>query len=224
MTLHAVLSSLLLFALADTLSAPSPPTESSVVITTGTPHTLSVSGLGGGDAVTKQPAGGALLLGVRLDERRDRPCELRFYWWRNNNDNRPQGIFETELDICDGHANSANGFAAVGVPEWRSRTEPGDFTMGSGTFVAAHGLRVCLNRGGDRVKGIRLFGSTINQDNSGDVRRDPALKREFERVNCNEWKPARRCDAGEVIVGVVVHHDGDEIHGLAPKCAAVEVN
>ncbi|MEO0559440.1 MAG: hypothetical protein AAF170_14790, partial [Bacteroidota bacterium] len=90
-------------------------------------------------------------------------------------------------------------------------------------FRAAHGLRACLNGRGTRIKGVRLFGSTINQDDDGDVRRDPALKRDFERPNCNTWKTKRTCSAGEVIVGLDIHHDASSIKGLAPKCASVTV-
>lgn len=202
-----------------------------LVVETGTPHTLSVSGLAGNTVTTRMPGNDAILWGLHLDEKGDVPCDLELFWWRQNTrSDLTQGLFKTRFRTC-GDATSSNGWAAIGHTEsmiWLDSDgvptgDPHEVDGAPDTFLAAHGLRACLNRRGDRIKGVRLFGSTVNQDGEGEARRDPALQSEFERTNCNEWKPMRRCPVGEVMVGVDIHTTGDEIHGLAPKCASVEV-
>ena len=224
MFLASLLSLLLALSPSDTLDTP----LQTLTITTGSAETLNVSGVAGGTAVTKMPGANAILWGVHLDESGDKPCDLEMYWWRYDEGTRRQGLFGTSFRLC-GDQNSGNGFVGVGysnsyVVMGANNAPTGNpHVLAPSVYLAAHGLRVCLNRRGDRIKGIRLLGSTVNQDGAGEVRRDFGLMRDFERTNCNEWKTIRKCDTGEAIVGLDVHHSDGEIHGLAPKCAAVTV-
>jgi hypothetical protein len=206
------------------------PAPSTLIIETGSASTLGVSGVATDDVTTRMPGNNAILWGLHLDEKSDAPCDLDLFWWRKDTSTRTQGLYKTRFQLC-GERNSSNGFVGVGWPPGAplvtdsNGIPTGDphRVAGSSTYLAAHGLRACLNRRGDRVKGVRLFGSTVNQDGAGEARRDVGLKRDFERTNCNEWKVARRCPEGEVMVGVDIHHTDTEIHGLAPKCASVTV-
>ena len=224
MVLLPLLSALLALSPADTSSTPA----RTLSITTGTAHTLSVSGVAGGSVDTRMPGGNAILWGLHLDEASDKPCDLELFWWRQDTSSRTQGLFKTTFRLC-GDQTSSDGFVGVGYSNdyivWGMNGIPtgNPHVLSPSVFLAAHGLRACLNRRGDRVKGVRLFGSTVNQDDAGEARRDPGLKRDFERTNCTTWKTIRKCDEGDVMVGVDIHHSGGEIHGLAPKCASVTV-
>ncbi|GAB5534518.1 MAG: hypothetical protein Rubg2KO_07670 [Rubricoccaceae bacterium] len=203
---------------SDTLGV-SPSPARAVKVTTGSAHTLSVSGTSG-TVTTRMPGNDAILLGMDIDESGDAPCEVELYWWRENGDSAPQGIFETTFTLC-GTPFNASGLVAVGHDSGSLQYRY--FSAPEYVYYAAHGVRTCHNRAGTRVKGVRLFGSTINQDNDREVRRDPALKRDFERTNCNTWQTVRKCPAGEVVVGIDIHTSGTSITGLAPKCATVSV-
>ena len=197
--------------------------QTTTQVFTGDPHSLGVSGEVGGQTATRMPGDDAILWGVDLDEQGDKPCDLTLHWWRENGSpSVRQGWFTTHFSVC-GTRYETGGTAAVGhdgdinVPIAEGSASP---TLGD-AWVAAHGLRTCLNRRDDRIKGIRVFGSTLDQDGAQEVRRAPSLKRDFERANCHEWQATRKCPAGEVLVGVDIHHSGGAIHGLTPKCAAV---
>ena len=205
------------FAASDMLDAPPP--ARAVKVTTGTPHTLSVSGASG-TVASRMPGNDAILLGFDIDESGDAPCQVDLYWWRENGDSSPQGNITTTFTLC-GTQHQASGLAVVA--NTGTALNYRYYDNSEYAYYAAHGIRTCLNNAGTRVKGVRLFGSTINQDDDREVRRDPALKRDFERPNCNTWQTVRKCPAREVMVGIDIHHDGSSISGLAPKCAAVTV-
>jgi hypothetical protein len=197
-------------------------------ITTGTARTLSISGTTGGQITSRMPGTNAIFWGLHLDESADAPCDLDLFWWRADGGALTQGLFKTTFRLC-GVQSSSDGFVGVGwhggalVTDSNGVPTGSPHHLGGSAYLGAHGLRACLNRGGDRVKGVRLFGSTINQDNAREVRRDPALLRDFERTNCNEWKATQMCNSGEVVVGLDIHHTDHEIRGFAPKCASVTV-
>jgi len=219
-----LLSALLALSPADTLETPA----RTLSITTGTAHTMNVSGVAGGTVGTRMPGNNAILWGLHLDESGDKPCDLELFWWRQDTSSHTQGLFKTTFRLC-GDKTSSDGFVGVGYSNsyivWGSNGVPtgNPHVLAPSVFLAAHGVRACLNSRGDRIKGVRLLGSTVNQDGAGEVRRDFGLMRDFERTNCNEWKTIRKCDTGEAIVGLDIHHSDGEIHGLAPKCAAVTV-
>ena len=223
-TLSLLVAALLLAAAPPVVSAQTNYTK----VETGPSHTLGISGANGASITTRQPGNDAVLLYLSLDEQGDAPCDLVLGWWRHD-EHDPDGFFTTEFQPC-GEQSSGNGYVAVGgvrgsLGYGGATFPPPYFEMntqeGFPIFYAAHGIRACLNSAGTRVKGIRLFGSAVNQDGAGGVQREPAFKRDFERPNCNTWKLARRCPEGEVIVGLDIHHTGDNITGFAPKCAEV---
>ncbi|GAB5534517.1 MAG: hypothetical protein Rubg2KO_07660 [Rubricoccaceae bacterium] len=228
MVLLPILSALLALSPAapapDSLETPA----RTLSITTGTVETLNVTGVAGGSSDTRMPGGNAILWGLHLDEASDKPCDLELFWWRQDTSSRTQGLFKTTFRLC-GDKTSSDGFVGVGYSNsyivWDSNGVPtgNPHVLAPSVFLAAHGVRACLNRRGDRIKGVRLLGSTVNQDDAGEARRDFGLMRDFERTNCNTWKTIRKCDVGDVVVGVDIHHSDGEIHGLAPKCAPVTV-
>ncbi|PAP77244.1 hypothetical protein [Rubrivirga marina] len=208
-----------------------------------------ISGAGGPDQIDKEPGNGAMLYLVGGAEEADAPCAFLFGWARwNDPRNGRQQYFETTTDRCDdkgpwwssgwtgdiyeskyfsreeGHPDpfEPSGDDArhvAGVPAREFDVAPTD----PQPIRAAHAVQACLNRAGDRLKGLRIWGAHVGRAEPGSVEPDGALFGEFERPNCHEWAAKRSCPEGEVAIGVTVHGDEGrefEASGVSLTCAA----
>lgn len=79
---------------------------------------------------------------------------------------------------------------------------------GAHTYVS--GVRVCMNRDDDRVKGFDLKGRVVAADGRVTAASDT---RKAERTNCHHWKRWVECPAGQVAIGM----RGEFEDGAAPK-------
>ncbi|MEM7786748.1 MAG: hypothetical protein AAF594_03365 [Bacteroidota bacterium] len=109
--------------------------------------------------------------------------------------------------------------------------------LASGEPYALSRLAICQNSGSLRMKGLRVFGVTL--DASGPrvatesimatVQGIESLATEtFERPNCTDWQETRACPNGQVLVGLNVQHgeapgDRRQVMGLSPYCAPIDV-
>lgn len=183
----------------------------------------------------------ALLAFVIGREQGDKPLDLEFgfynaHLWDNEND-RGQTKFGTWQPLY------TRATSLQGLPNWTTTLfevsgtkaeHPFDFLRDgqrgnqSSAKVAwtagfIHGLAVCLNNNETRLKGVRVYGSTLQPD--GTFRRDPALQDEtFKRSNCSKWQTPQLCPAGELVVGVNVRSSDDGVVGLALQCMQVKRN
>jgi hypothetical protein len=157
-----------------------------------------------------------VLAALAFSERGDAPCYVTAQFM-----SRRHGRVEplhVETDLCERSINDIRG-VSVGNP---------------GPLAAIHALKVGLNRKGNKLKAVATEGSTIDQDDAGEVRRDPGLSDSFQRPNFKRpWKTKVSCEEGEVAVGLVIHyrpnntvgfHTHPSIEGLALECAAVSVH
>lgn len=130
-------------------------------------------------------------------ERFDNPCELR--------------VSKTNLNI-DGDSI---------VDDWNgcTTTSPNK-TVGwlNNEDIQVYGISVCTHASNDRLKGIKLWGGSAN-DNGTFSRL--GLTRWFERTNCNTWHPAVFCPVGQVATKVRIHRTGDTMTGLSLACREV---
>ncbi len=188
-------------------SARADETLRSINAATGIEPTL-ISGFQGSDSTTKEPGSSAILSGLEFDEVGDKPCFIRSHWWRFTSENIRQE-FTTTFNIC-------------------SKTVDGDksilFSNARTTKTGVHGIQVCNNgQNNHRVKGVRLFGATVDKDGDGQVKTITATP-SFERTNCKPpWKSMRTCDGQKIAVGLIVKHTKDEITGLGLRCADIQV-
>jgi hypothetical protein len=95
----------------------------------------------------------------------------------------------------------------------------------TGTDTYIRGIQVCTNNSGTRVKGVKLYGATLNR--STGALTNVATPKAFDRPNCNgNWKVAQYCPAGEIATKIRVSYDdryaNREINGLALTCREVE--
>jgi len=181
-----------------------------------------------------------ILSRLSLAEASDNPCAIRGTFWQAPSSTIEDG--ERELDFSSGETNYAvrcdtqTGFRhnSAGYSRRSAGRSPS-----SSNPTAIRGLQVCHNDRDGRnykLKGLRVFMATINQDGNGNVTPDPGLTDEFARNHCREWSREVYCPSGQVAVGVkVYYHDGrnnrgnnarsnpDKITGLALQCRRVTV-
>lgn len=80
----------------------------------------------------------------------------------------------------------------------------------SGAHTYVSGVRVCMNRDDDRVKGFDLKGRVVAEN--GAISAASSTQKE-ERTNCHHWKRWVECPAGQVAIGM----RGEFEDGAAPK-------
>jgi hypothetical protein len=145
------------------------------------------------------------LYGLELAEEGDGPCYLKAKSRHLNN-----------------YSTASYTYDANGCSENDSSRETVEFT-GTDTYI--RGIQVCMNSDGERIKGVKIFGATLNR--STGALTNVATPKEFDRPNCNTWKVAQYCPPGEVATQVRISYVDfayytDEINGLALVCRAVE--
>jgi len=99
----------------------------------------------------------------------------------------------------------------------------GTFDTGSvdlGTGVYATAIQVCTNKKAkedrERIKGVRLWGGTINKD--GSIAQN-ATPKGFAHPNCAEWHAKVSCDAKSVITNVRAYYGDKGFSGLQVACS-----
>mgnify|MGYP000149588390 CR=1 FL=1 len=157
-------------------------------------HRTALSGMGGDrmDVITDPGRYGDWdELGVRRiswKERSDQPC----HW---------------AIRVVNLNDEGRDLYPSEGCSGAQSEKEVG---FGADTYVS--GLRVCLNRDHDRVKGLHLRGRKVNADGTiQNVSSDPHV----ERTNCRDWMDWVECPNGQIATGLIVARES----GAEPRSA-----
>lgn len=163
-----------------------------------------ISGIDANRQTVKEPGSSAILAGLEMDETGDKPCFIRAHWWRFTTDDVPQEL-TTDFNIC-GKAVDGDKSALFSNPR--------------DTKTGVRAIQVCNNGDNNhRLKGVKIFGATVDQSQSGKVVPSGATD-SFERTNCKHpWKAVRECASGKIAVGLLVEHTDDEVTGLGLRCA-----
>lgn len=157
------------------------------------------------------------ITGVTWFEDKDKPCNLKLEIDALNAEvrrdahlplwvNRKYGEGERDAkDLCQGSPGNEK-----------------TATLLAGQFL--RGIAVCTtdkkDSDKDRIKGLRLFGATI--DAAGRVTAAEGSPREVRHTNCARWHPPVKCAAGQIAIGLRIHHSDGAYTGLGLKCRAVE--
>lgn len=210
--------------------------ERQIGVQTGTVTTRNISGQPSDGAVTILPGNNAVFFGAIIAERSDAPCHLYAYFWRKPTPQADFEFVEEEYSYCgsNGPTNSSKKYVGIGdshVVQTSYWTVDGVSPYLGGTLHAARGLQVCdndRNQNNIRMKGLKLFGATVDRDNNQSINRDSALDNSEQRTNCREWRTAQTCPNNQVMVGFDIHYRADgtdpySITALAPKCAPVTI-
>lgn len=88
----------------------------------------------------------------------------------------------------------------------------------SDTETYIRGIQICVRSANQHLKGLRVWGSKLNRStgaltNVGRV--------EDTRPNCNQWKPARYCPAGQVVTEIKANYTGSSTNGTYSGVALV---
>lgn len=99
-----------------------------------------------------------------------------------------------------------------------------ELDVGSGHYITA--VQVCTNvkpnnTGEQEIKGIRLWGSTVQND--GTLRRN-ATAQEFKLLSCAKWHAKVACPDRTVSSGIKAYYSKAGFGGLALRCSPVSVN
>ncbi|MGE0644079.1 MAG: hypothetical protein AB7P24_10430 [Nitrospira sp.] len=159
--------------------------------------------------------------GIASEEQRDQPCYVKVRSENINDSNRQQDLTK---ELCDGSPSSKEISAGYGNLNYDKRS-----------FIT--GVRVCMNKQKDRIKGLQVKGRTI----SGVGTFDPIhpkdqikpsdiapLQPQDERSNCNDWKNWASCpDEHQIATGVILHFGPGKLPrsliGVGLRCRTVHV-
>ena len=178
---------------------------------------LTTTSISGNSATHYAPLRGPrhyVLKGLRFAERSDEPCYVAAtFVTARHGAGRDDVVTEATTELCAFSGNDQENLNVGNTPA---------------TLEAIHGIRVGLNRHGDKLKAVTIYGSTIDHDASGEVRREPGMQAVFERNNFKKpWQNRVQCPAGEVAVGVLLYYNQEHtypsIEGIALECAAATV-
>lgn len=177
-----------------------------VDITLGNESVAAVSGFSGTSTTTVRPGSDAVLFKMEFGERGDSPCYMKSYW-RELDDHTGTSTVTHTFDRCP---RSARSIKTVEVP------------LPSTGYAGVTALRVCNNsRSNNRLKGV-TFESTgaflAGLDDSVTVTTGGDR---FRRTNCSRQSTTvSRCGAGEMVTGLDLRRKGNDIVGIALRCAA----
>ncbi len=162
------------------------------------------------------------LFGLASEEQRDHPCYVKLY---SENINDWSGQQELSKELCDGSPSSKEIVAAYGNPHYEKRS-----------FIS--GVRVCMNKQNDRVKGIQIRGQTISDfgtihevfpgDPGKDGQAHPKEPKDI-RPNCDDnWKRWATCPKdNQIATAVVLHFEAGKqprsLIGIGLHCRSLEV-
>lgn len=158
------------------------------------------------------------LVRLRGRERNDDPCQnqAEFFYERALSPRVPTRVSKWNTDWTH---RCGSGLSASRNSQRDALPAGGGFRQQDGTLRVIAGVRVCMNRKRTRVKGIRVYGASIN--NAGSVSRDSLYNGEYRRSRCSSWEPARMCPNGQVATAVQFNYDRTSLVGIALQCQAV---
>lgn len=196
---------------------PLPSWDRTVFRPTGAVTTTLISGRGGVTDIITTPTPD-FLYQLRARERGDEPCDnrARFFHERPESPRVPTRIAHYERRSS---RKCASGEWGNSGSELRASVAGGGYRHSDGRVRVVAGVRVCMNKQRTRVKGIKVYGASINND--GDVRRDSAYNNQFSRPNCSTWERTRMCPSEQVATGVHFNYSGRSLVGVALECQAV---
>ena len=176
--------------------------------------TTAISGTSGSRVTTLNGPRNYVLQAIEFSERGDNPCYIKAFFVTARHGYGTEQYTTEESDSCSASNNDKK------VVSTGNSNAP---------LEAIHAIQVGHNKAGDKVKAVRINGSSIDQDGSGDVRQDAGMTDSFERPNFKEpWKNRVSCPVGQVAVGLVLHHTGfnddSRLEGIALKCASATVH
>lgn len=170
------------------------------------------------DASTSAPD---FLTSLQGFEHSDRPCQSAAYF---NYERALSPRVPTRVADSSKRAQRRCGYSRAGRPSTSRYAAPPSTgrRLQDGTLRVIAGVRVCMNRQRTRVKGIKAYGASI--DNDGRVTRDSAYNGSFARPNCARWESPRLCPSQQVATGVQFHYTSGSnasLVGIALQCQAV---
>ena len=178
----------------------------------GTPFVVGVPDAQGDDDYA--------LYGIASEEQRDQPCHVKV---RSENINDSNGQQDLTKELCDGSPGSKEISAAYGNLNYDPRS-----------FIT--GVRVCMNKQKDRVKGLQIQGRTISisgttepivqKDHQGKKGDNVPLQPKDERPNCDDWKNWASCPGeNQIATGVILHFGAGKqprsLVGIGLQCRTV---
>lgn len=146
----------------------------------------NVSGVTGAKTtveITSTPEASAMR-GIEIAEKSDDPCDVTSLGGLLNDPS--EGDLAEFTHKCDGYAGGERRASFTGR-----------------TFVS--GLRVCLDRDHEKVKGVELKGRLANADGSLSA---ASGRPSLERTNCRDWMDWAECAGGEIATGFNLHFEG----------------
>ena len=85
----------------------------------------------------------------------------------------------------------------------------------SDTESYIRGVQICVRSANQHLKGLRVWGSKLNRS-TGNLTN--LGKVEDKRPNCNQWKTARYCPAGQIATEIKANYTGSTFEGVALVC------
>lgn len=197
--------------------APLPSWDRTVFRPTGGVTTTRVSGRAGVVELATTPQAD-FLVRFRGRERNDDPCQnqAEFFHERALSPRVTTRIPQWKTDWTN---RCGRGLSASQNSEREALPAGGAFRQQDGTLRVIAGVRVCMNRKRTRVKGIRVYGASINS--AGGVSRDSLYNGEYRRSRCSSWESARMCPNGQVATAAQFNYDRTSLVGIALQCQAV---
>ncbi len=179
----------------------------------GAPFTIGVPDSEGDDYA---------LYGLTSEEKRDNPCYVTI---QTENINDSSQKLELKKNLCGGKERSKEMMATFK-----------DTDYGKRSFIT--GIRVCLNKKGEKVKGIQIKGATISDDGNleeltrerqraktGSLSRMAPKEPKDQRPNCNTWKKWAQCPLGQIATSAILHYEAGKeprsVTGMALECKKV---
>ncbi len=155
---------------------------------------------------------------VTWGERSDEPC---WFQVRNTDMTRHPTASDTrydEVNRCEQSGPTERSKRSVGYSGF-----PNDYTVATQQPVYITGLRVCMNNGRTRIKGIQVEGKQPNPNFDSatilvdlDAIEGVVNSPRRAQSNCNgNWGRWSRCGRNQVVVGLDIHFEG----GLRPRSA-----
>jgi len=139
------------------------------------------------------PNAHAALYGISWRERGDDPCEVTLK-------------IENLMTYFDRPDVSTQKCGTGKDPTSTALLANFDDRWGTRAFMT--GIRVCMDRQDDKVKGFQIFGQAI--DNNGDLYPLP-LTTLKERTNCHHWaKTVASCPAGQLATAAELHFERED--------------
>lgn len=164
------------------------------------------------------------LTGLKGAENNDRPCLFQAEFIEEGVVSPRNPLFRQvpmaqDLYICGGRISRFDE-KAVSLP-WPFAVEVDQSRR------AIIGVNVCLNRNGNRIKGVAIRGARVSA--TGAVTPEAAFEDEFDRPNCKgRWSSWSTCSSGKVATGIDYHVTDDgrgrSVSGLELQCQAVAFN